>query len=249
MPYRYWTWRESQLLVFGRKIFSSPVKSKYYESREIDPLWSQGSAATLHLSKPTRVCLQNQPSNHKRRWCPGPKKHFWDTRRIKGTVLFNETDGTLDGAVLRPDFHQPWSSTAGNSTSQEHKTVSQRGRPTYLVLETHLTPGGRGQWPGFRSASCRRGHRPSESRWSCRTSAWARGSLRCPGRSWCSGILCHTAPGSESGVAGPLHPLFPLRRSADAFRRDRPQCWHVSRCHLKTSEETTNTVIIRKCCL
>lgn len=114
-------------------------------------------------------------------------------------------NGELRQTCFAPCFHQPQSLMC-NSTSKTPRALGA-GSPAYLVLGTRLTPGERGLSLGCHSAPCCHGHRPSESRWSCRTSVWAHGSLHCPGRSSCSDTLCHTVPWSESGVAGPWHPL------------------------------------------
>lgn len=132
-----------------------------------------------------------------------------------------------------------------SKTAQTFSVVSS----TYLVLGTRLTPGERGLWLGFHSASCCHDHRPSESRWSCRTSGWAHDSLHCPGRSSCSDTPCHTVPWSESGVAGLWHPLSQVWQKADAFWKVRLGFGHLSLGHLKTSQEKNSDYDSKNYCL
>lgn len=146
-----------------------------------------------------------------------------------------------------PCFHQPQSSMC-NSASETARALGA-GSPTYLVLGTRPTPGERGLSLGCHSASCCHDHRPSGSRWSCRTSVWAHGSLHCPGRSSCSDTPCHTVPWSESGVAGPWHPLSQVWQKADTFWKVRPGYGHLSRGHLETSQEKNSDYDSKNYCL
>lgn len=236
----------SVVLVLGRKIFSFPKKLKYHDSRGI-LLMEPRICCRLRVSNPPR---QVSESNHQT-----VKEFCVQDRRSTLEVWCGCTQGTvlLNWALRNTYWHHALLPVSTDLSHQPCATVRVKGvrrrvrggRCTYLVWGTHLTLGERGLWRGSRSASCCRGRRPWGSRWSCRTSGWARGSPRCPGRGSCSGTLCRTGPWSGSGAAGPSRPWFQVGQGADGCGKVRPELEHLSLCHLKASEETTKTVITR----
>ncbi len=67
-------------------------------------------------------------------------------------------------------------------------------------------------WRGHRRAGVRsRGRRPSASRWSCRTSGWARGSPRCRRMSPCSGALSLSPALGQWAVRPAFFHIHPAR--------------------------------------
>lgn len=107
-----------------------------------------------------------------------------------------------------------WHVTSGLcEVTMDSSCISElwQAQVTHLGGCTHLPLGGPSLWRGLRTADVRsRGRRPWASHWSCRTSGWARGSLRCRRMSPCSGALSLSCSWLGSSRACVLsHPSCP----------------------------------------